>query len=117
VGFLPGPFMATYYASKAFVVNFTEALAFELHSTGVTATVSCPGATATEFAGVAGVENSVLFKVGVAEAAAVTEYGYRAMMAGKTITIPGMMNKLSVEAARHSPRAVTRAVAAWLNKS
>src|SRR5262245_37104081 len=59
-GFVPGPFMATYYASKGFVISFTEALAHELRGTGVTATVSCPGATATEFAGVAGNDRSRL---------------------------------------------------------
>ena len=63
-GFQPGPYMAGYYASKAFVNSFTEGLAYELRGTGVTATVSCPGATATEFALVAGNEKSKLFKMG-----------------------------------------------------
>src|SRR5262249_38545845 len=63
-GFQPGPGMAGYYASKAFVNSFTEALAFELRGTGVTATVSCPGATATEFADVANMGGSGLFALG-----------------------------------------------------
>ena len=63
-GFQPGPGMAIYYATKAFVNSFTEALAYELRGTGVTATVSCPGATATEFGKVAGTEESRLFHLG-----------------------------------------------------
>ena len=63
-GFQPGPGMTIYYATKAFVNSFTEALAYELRGTGVTATVSCPGATATEFAKVAGTEESRLFHLG-----------------------------------------------------
>jgi short-subunit dehydrogenase len=114
-GFLPGPFMATYYASKAYVVSFTEALADELRGTGVTATVLCPGPTATEFAHVAGAGNAAMFK-GVADASSVAEYGYRAMLAGKTIAIPGITMKLALQSLRMSPRSVTRVLARWLNQ-
>jgi uncharacterized protein len=115
-GFLPGPFMATYYASKAYVLNFTEALAYELRGTGVTATVLCPGATATEFAHVAGIESSALFQMSSADAASVALYGYRSMLKGQTIAIPGVKNKLAQESLRVSPRSVMRVLAGRLNK-
>jgi short-subunit dehydrogenase len=107
-GFVAGPYMATYYASKAFVISFTEALAYELKGTGVTATVSCPGATATEFAAVAGNDKSALFKGGVADSASVARHGYRAMLAGKVIAIPGVKNKLTAQSVRFSPRSLIR---------
>jgi short-subunit dehydrogenase len=115
--FFAGPFMATYYASKAFVVSFTEALAHELRGTGVTATVSCPGPVATEFGEVAGSDKSALFKIGgVADAASVARHGYRAMLAGRTLAIPGVRNKLAIPAMRVSPRALARRVTARLNR-
>jgi short-subunit dehydrogenase len=114
-GFVPGPFMATYYASKAFVVSLTEALAQELRGTGVTATASCPGPTATEFGDVAGSSKSNLFKRPVANATSVARHGYRAMLAGTVVAIPGLKNKLSVQSVRIAPRAVVRAIAAKLN--
>lgn len=114
-GFQAGPFMATYYASKAFVNLFTEAISYELRGSGVTATVSCPGATATEFALVAGNEKSRLFRMGAASAPQVALEAYRAMMAGKPMIVHGLKNKLAVQSLRVSPRAVIRAVAAALN--
>jgi short-subunit dehydrogenase len=114
-GFQPGPFMATYYASKAFVNLFTEALAYELRGTGVTATVSCPGATATEFAAVAGNEKSRLFRMGAASPQEVAKEAYAAMMKGKPMIVHGVKNKLAVQALRVSPRSAVRAIAAALN--
>ena len=114
-GFPPGPFMAVYYASKAFVNSFTEALWYELRGSGVTATVSCPGATATEFAEVAGNARSLLFRLGAASAATVARQGYRAMMKGRPMVIHGLKNKLTVQSLRVSPRALARAVAASFN--
>jgi short-subunit dehydrogenase len=116
-GFVPGAFMAIYYASKAFVNSFTEALAVELEGTGVTATVSCPGATATEFAHVAGSDKSALFKSNVMGAEEVARDAYRAMMRGDALAIHGFMNKVRVASLRMAPRGATRKVAASLNRS
>lgn len=114
-GFLPGPFMATYYASKAYVLSFTEALATELRGTGVTATVLCPGPTATEFAEVAGADSSALFHA-LADATPVAQYGYRSMLKGTTIAIPGVKNKLAVQSLRLSPRSLVRTFSRQLNR-
>jgi short-subunit dehydrogenase len=116
-GFLPGAFMAVYYASKAFVNSFTQALSLELAGTGVTATVSCPGATATEFAEVAGTKTSLLFKGRVMEAREVAEDAYRAMMHGTPISVAGFMNKLRIASLRLAPRGTARSIAASLNRT
>lgn len=116
-GFQPGPLMATYYATKAFVNSFTEALWYELRGTGVTATVSCPGATATEFAKVAGNEGSRLFRIGAMKSADVARGAYRAMHAGKPIVVHGLTNRLAAFSTRFTPRSVLRAIAAGLNSS
>src|SRR3954469_13215035 len=110
--FQPGPLMAVYYATKAYVLSFSEALAEELRNTGVTVTALCPGPTRTEFASEAGVTNSRLFSLfGAADATDVAEYGFRAMMAGTRVAIPGLRNKLVAQANRFAPRALTAKVA------
>ena len=112
-GFQPGPFMATYCATKAFVNAFTEALSFELQGTGVSATVSCPGATATEFSGIAGNDTAALFERGtVATAADAARHGYRAMKAGRAMAVHGLANQLGVQALRITPRGLVRRVSA-----
>jgi short-subunit dehydrogenase len=115
-GFVPGPYMATYYASKSFVLSFTEALSSELLGSGVTITASCPGPTKTEFSSVAGTERTNLFQRNVADAVTVARHAYRAMMAGKVVAIPGLMNKLIAQSTRVSPRAWLRTIAAGLNR-
>jgi short-subunit dehydrogenase len=115
-GFQPGPGMAVYYATKAFVNSFTEALAFELRGTGVTATLSCPGATATEFGQVANSGKSRLFKMGAMGAEPVAAAAYRAMMSGRGTLIHGAKNKVAIHGQRFIPRATTRAIAARLNQ-
>ena len=85
------------------MVSFTEALASELDGTGVTATASCPGPTATEFAEVAGSAGSNLFRRHLADAASVALHGYRAMLAGTVVAIPGLQNKLSAQSDPHRP--------------
>jgi short-subunit dehydrogenase len=104
-GFQPGPRMAAYYASKAYVISFSEALANELAGTGVSVNCLCPGATETGFAGRAGNDRSRLFQqFAPMEAKTVARIGYRGLMAGKTLVIPGMKNWLLVELLRVSPR-------------
>ncbi len=115
-GFQPGPFMATYYATKAFVNHWTEALAVELSGTGVTATVSCPGATSTEFSGVSGTDKSLLVKTGEATAESVVRGALAAMMRGEPMIIHGLKNTLLVQSLRVSPRAIVRQITARLNR-
>jgi uncharacterized protein len=115
-GFQPGPFMAVYYASKAYVNTFSEALAHELRGTGVTCTVSCPGATSTEFAEVAGNARSRLFRSGVARAEVVAREAYRAMHRGKPMIVHGFRNRFMISVGRLAPRAAVRSIAASLNR-
>src|SRR5208282_1614513 len=84
-GFQPGPLLAVYYATKAYVISFSEAIANELGNSGVTVTCFCPGATHTGFAARAGVDKSRLFKLGAMSAEKVARDGYRAMMQGRTL--------------------------------
>jgi short-subunit dehydrogenase len=115
-GFLPGPYMATYFATKAFVVSFSEALAHELAGSGVTVTCHCPGATHTEFAKRSGNERTRLFqRPGVAKAEDVAAHAYEAMMQGEVLSVHGLLNWLGMQSGRLSPRAVMRSIAATFN--
>jgi short-subunit dehydrogenase len=113
--FVPGPFMAMYYASKAFVLSFSEALANEVEGTGVSVTVLCPGPTRTGFAEAAGIAGSKLFGGPTMEAAEVARQGYDAMMAGKTSVIAGARNRWMMRGARLLPRNWTAGQARRLN--
>jgi short-subunit dehydrogenase len=113
--FVPGPFMALYYASKAFVLSFSEALSNEVQGTGVSVTVLCPGATRTEFAQAAGVADSELFHGPVMGAAEVARVGYDAMMAGKSSVIAGARNRWMIRGTRLVPRSFVAAQTRKLN--
>ena len=109
--FQPGPLMAVYYATKAYVLSFSEALASELEGTGVTVTCLCPGPTETGFQSRAEMGRSRLFRtLSLMDAGEVARQGYDAMKAGRTLIVTGMMNKLTAQSSRFLPRRViTRA--------
>ncbi|QSQ20342.1 SDR family oxidoreductase [Pyxidicoccus parkwayensis] len=116
-GFQPGPYMATYYATKAFVMSFSEALSYELKGTGVTVTCHCPGATRTEFAQRAGNDKSRLFqRPGVAQAPDVAAHAYKSMMRGRVLTVHGALNAFAAAMVRFSPRPLIRSITASLNQ-
>lgn len=103
-GFLPGPGMAVYYASKAYVLSFTEALHHELGHCGVRVTVLCPGPVPSEFQARAGFEPGFDSAVLNVPAAAVAAAGYRGLMAGKRMVLPGFGIKLVPFLLRLFPR-------------
>ncbi|WP_414754335.1 SDR family NAD(P)-dependent oxidoreductase [Anabaena sp. CCY 9910] len=103
--FQPGPLMAVYFATKAYVLSFSEALANELDGTGVTVTVLCPGTTQSAFHQRTGMADSKLVKgKRMMDAATVADIGYRGLMQGKTIVIPGLINKIMAKSIRFIPR-------------
>jgi uncharacterized protein len=116
-GFQPGPDMAVYYATKAFVIMFSEGIAEEVKTGGVTVTAHCPGATATSFTDTAGNAKSILFKLGAAPADKVARHAYRAMMKGRVVAIEGLLNRLAAFSVRFSPRAMVRKIARWMNQT
>jgi uncharacterized protein len=115
--FQPGPLMANYYASKAYVLSLSEALSDELRRTGVTVTALCPGPTLTDFQRRAGIKNSKLFELAGMSAAEVAKAGYDSMLAGKRVCIPGFKNRLIATAARFSPRRFVLRTVRKLNQS
>ncbi len=112
--FVPGPFLQTYYASKAFVQSFSYALANELEGSGVTVTSLCPGLTRSQFQARAGLKRSQTFFM--MESDTVARIGYRALMTGKPMVIAGWMNKFTIALARNAPRRWVASVVKQMNR-
>ena len=107
--FQPGPNMAVYYATKAFVLSFTEALHHELKGGGIRVSCLCPGPTATEFGEVAGV-NSPMLSYMTADSAAVVRAGLKGLDRNRAVTIPGIANKTTAQSSRFLPRSAMRRI-------
>ena len=116
-GFQPGPGMAIYFATKAYVLSFTEALAEELAGTGVTATAFCPGPTATNFGQVARGGKDLQFKPRRMSAAAAARFGHGAFRRGKMLAVPGWKNRLLIFLVRIAPRRLVCKLAGWYNQT
>jgi uncharacterized protein len=114
-GFLPGPGMAVYYATKAFVLSFTEALAEELTGTRVTATALCPGPTATNFGNVAGADKARMVRLARMSAEAVAVHGHRRFRRKRVVAVPGFQNRLLIFLTRLVPRSIIRKAAGTFN--
>jgi uncharacterized protein len=116
-GFQPGPLMAVYYATKAYVNSLSQAIANEVAGTGVTVTVLCPGPTESEFAAVSGMANTRLFTAGkVMPVRPVAEAGVRGLLRGQPLVIPGLRNKLLVFGNRLVPRSWVIRLVRWLQE-
>ena len=113
----PSPTYATYSAAKAFVLSFSEALSYELRHTHVKVTVVSPGVTATEFLQVSGQTPTFYQRLAMMTSDKVARVGVRAMLKGKTSTIPGLVNSLPTFSLRFMPRRAQAAVASRLMKS
>jgi uncharacterized protein len=107
--FQPGPNMAVYYATKAYVLSFSEALHHELKRKGIKVSALCPGPTATEFFGVAGVGDSLLARM-AADAGGVVRAGLRGLDRNRAVVVPGLRNKVGAQATRFIPRAAMRRI-------
>ena len=104
--FQPGPTMSVYFATKAYVLSFSEAVNNEVRDKGVTVTALCPGSTESGFhAGVAG-ENNPVKERKLPSSRTVAEFGYRAMMKGKSVAIPGIKNTIMAYSVRFAPRSI-----------
>lgn len=114
--FLPGPYMSAYYASKAYVLSFSEALAHELRGSGVVVTALCPGPTQTEFQKIAGMAETPLLRRLSMSSREVARLGLAGHRAGKAVVITGIGNKLTPFAARLVPRSLMARIAASVQK-
>lgn len=113
--FLPGPWLATYYASKAFVLSLGEALSYELRGTGVSLTTYCPGPTRTEFFDRANMKHSRLKYMFFADARKCSDRALSAMFQGKTVAIDGMANNLIVTILKFLPRRLVVLISGLMN--
>ncbi len=114
--FQAGPYMAMYYATKAFVLSLSEALHEEVAGTNLHVTCLCPGPTETGFFGAADMEGARLLKFGVHSAEVVAQVGYAAFLKNKAIAIPGIKNNLMAIGTKLGPRAISRKIAMVLNR-
>jgi len=115
--FQPGPWMAVYYATKAFVLSFSEALHEEVKGRGVRVSALCPGPTRTEFADVAGMADTDLFKRFAGTPAKVVADGLKALDANRAVMVSGALNKAVASSIRFTPRGIARQVAGSLQKA
>ncbi|MBA2918171.1 SDR family NAD(P)-dependent oxidoreductase [Sphingomonas sp. MAH-20] len=115
--FQPGPWMAVYYATKAFVLSFSEALHEEVRGHGIRVAALCPGPTRTEFADVAGMADSELFKRFASPSSAVVRDGLAALEHNQAVKISGALNAIMAESIRFTPRALARRIAGGMQKA
>jgi short-subunit dehydrogenase len=115
-GFLPGPGMAVYYATKAYVLSFSQALHHELKPFGVRVTVLCPGPVPTEFQARAGVSSTTFPRLLARSAERVADEGYRGLQAGRAVIVPGGPNKVVTVLTRLLPRRLLLAATAHHQK-
>ncbi|WNO53903.1 SDR family NAD(P)-dependent oxidoreductase [Stakelama saccharophila] len=115
--FQPGPWMSAYYASKAFVLHFSEGLHEEVKQHGVHVSALCPGPTRTDFAAVAGMGDSAPFKHFAADPRAVARDGLKALAANEAVRISGLRNRIMAASARLAPRFAVRRLVASLQRT
>jgi short-subunit dehydrogenase len=109
--FQPGPKMAVYFATKAFVLSLSEALHEELMPHGVRVTCLCPGPTRTEFGEVAGFGGNGMFDRVAMESPAVVKAGLEGLDRNRAVVVPGVVNKIGAASTRFAPRSVVRKIA------
>ncbi|MGE5359980.1 MAG: SDR family NAD(P)-dependent oxidoreductase [Bacteroidales bacterium] len=114
--FQPGPFMAVYYATKAYVLSLSEALHNELQGTNVSVTTLCPGPTATRFEARSGMSGSRLFRRYVMSAQRVARMGYEGMMRRDRLVVAGLRNRVLIESQRLAPRGAVQRITRWLQE-
>ncbi len=112
--FQPGPYHSIYFATKSYILHFSEALAGELQGSGVSVTCLCPGPTETPFFKDTKINQRRLTRLNMMDAPQVAKVGYNALKKGKVVVIPGLKNKLLAFLVRIIPRNIVRKIAAWL---
>ena len=114
--FQPGPYMSVYFATKAYVLSFSQALRYEIQGTGVTVTVHCPGPTESAFAADAGNDKTMLFAASkVATSHNVALHAYQSMQKGRNVVIHGYLNRIAAAFVPIVPGWLTNRLAAYLN--